>query len=91
MPLHYIKLLAYINHIELRQDTSNCLLASISFHNCAESAVELSEDGSWDESCSELVEGLLCISLNEENAFSHINQTTCLGTMVDNKLTIVVL
>ena len=70
MVRNWIKLLASVDDMVLRQDTSNCLIASIGFHNCVKDSIELGEDGGLEESCSELVEVLLLgMSPNEENIF----------------------
>ena len=42
----YIDLFAYVDDMVLRKDTSNCLIATIGFHNCLEGSIELDEDGS---------------------------------------------
>ena len=44
--LNWMKLLASVDDVVLRQDTSNCLIASISFHDCLNSSIKLGEDGS---------------------------------------------
>ena len=41
-----MKLFAFIGDLVLRQDTSNCFIASFSFHDSLESGIELGEDGS---------------------------------------------
>ena len=46
MVLHWMKLLASVDNMVLRQDTSNCLIASISLYNCVEDSVKLGNDGS---------------------------------------------
>ena len=49
--LHWMKLLAFVDDMVLRQDTSNSLIAGISFHDCLKGSIKLGEDGSWEESC----------------------------------------
>ena len=44
MVLKWMKLLAFVDDLVLRQDTSNCLIASISFHNCLKRSIKLGED-----------------------------------------------
>ena len=46
MVLNWMKLLASIDDMVLRQDTSNCLIASFGFHNYLKGSIELGEDGS---------------------------------------------
>ena len=42
----WMKLFASVDDVVLRQDTSNCLIAGISFHNCLKGSIKLGEDGS---------------------------------------------
>ena len=49
MVLDWMKLLASVDDMILRQDTSSRLLASIGFHNCLMCFIKLSENGSWEE------------------------------------------
>ena len=44
--LTWMKLLASVDNVVLRQDTNNSLIASISFYNYLEGSIELSKDGS---------------------------------------------
>ena len=44
--VNWMKLLASADYVLLKQDTSNCLLARINFHNCLKCSIELGEDGS---------------------------------------------
>ena len=46
MVLNWMKLLASVDDVVLRQDTSNSLIASISFHDCLKGSIELGEEGS---------------------------------------------
>ena len=51
----------------------------------------MDEDGSWEESSSEFVEGLLVhMSPKERNNFCQVDKSTCLSTVVDSKSTVVV-
>ena len=45
MVRNWMKLLASVDDMVLRQDTSDCLIASISFHNCLKGSIKLGEDG----------------------------------------------
>ena len=91
MVLNWMKLFASVDDVVLRQDTSNCLIARISFHDCLESSIKLSEDGSREESCLELVEGLLlCMSTSEGNIFCQVDKGVCLSTVVNDKLTVII-
>ena len=45
MVLNWMKLFASLDDVILRQDTINCLIASISFHDCLQGSIELREDG----------------------------------------------
>ena len=42
---NWMKVLASVDDVVLRHDTSNCLIAGISFHDCVEGSIELGEDG----------------------------------------------
>ena len=44
--LNWMYLLASVDNVVLRQDTSNCLIGGINFHDCLKVSVELVEDGS---------------------------------------------
>ena len=44
--LKRMKLLTSVDDMVLRQDTSNCLIASISFHDCLKGSIKLGKDGS---------------------------------------------
>ena len=44
--VNWMKLLASVDDMVLRQNTSNCLIARISSHDCLEGTDELGEDGS---------------------------------------------
>ena len=46
MILKWIKLLASGDDMVLREDTSNCLIASIGFYDCRKGSIKLDEDGS---------------------------------------------
>ena len=46
MVLNWMKLLASVDDIVLRQDTSYCLIANISFYDCIKGSMQLGEDGS---------------------------------------------
>ena len=84
-------LLASVDNVVLRQDTINCLIASISFHNCLKSFVKLGEDASREEWYLELVKGLLlCVSPSEGNIFCQVNQMACLSIIIANELTVIV-
>ena len=68
MVLHWMMLFASVDNVVLRQDTSNCLIARVGFYDCLEESIELCEERSGEESCSEFVEGLLlCMSPSEGN------------------------
>ena len=72
--LNWMKLLASVHDMVLRQDASNCLIASLSFHDCFEGSIELGEDGSGEESCSEfVVRLLLCMFTGEGNIFCQMD------------------
>ena len=43
---NWMKLLAYVDNVVLRQDTSNCLIASISFHDWSKGSIKLDVDRS---------------------------------------------
>ena len=44
--LNWMKLLASVDDVVLRQDTSNCLIASIRFYDCLKGSIKLGKDGS---------------------------------------------
>ena len=89
--LNWMKLVASIDDMVLRQDTSDCLIASISFHDCHKGSIELGEDGSGDECCSEFVEGLLlCMSPSEGNIFCQVDKGACFRTVIDDESTVIV-
>ena len=46
-----IELLASVDDLVLRQDTSNYFIAGISFHDYCKSSIELGEDGTREEFC----------------------------------------
>ena len=86
-----VKLFHSVDLVVLRQDACYCLVAGIGFHDCLEFSVELSEDGSGEESCSKFVKGLLLlISPSEGNIFGQVDQRACLSTVVGNESTLVV-
>ena len=66
MVLNWIKLVASVGDVVLRQDTSDCLIVSVGFHDCLEGSVELCEDGSREKSCLEFVMGLLLYMSSSE-------------------------
>ena len=49
MALKWMELLPYVYDVVLRQDTRNCLLASLSFDNCLQGFMQLSEEYQVDE------------------------------------------
>ena len=88
---NWIKLLASIDDVVLRQDTSNCMITKIRFHYCLMDSVELGKDGSCKKSCSEFYEGLLLsMSPSEMNIFYLLEQWLCLSTVVDNESSVIV-
>ena len=44
--LDWMKLFASVGNVVLGWDASNCLIASIGFHNCSKDSIELGDDGS---------------------------------------------
>ena len=68
MVLNWIKMLASIDDVILRQDPSNCLIASSWLNDCVEHSIKVGDDGSREELWSQVVAGLLlCMSLCEWN------------------------
>ena len=45
MVLNWMELLASVDDMVLRQDTSNCLIAGIRSHDYLKGSIELSKDG----------------------------------------------
>ena len=43
---NWTKLYVFVDDVILRQDTSNCFIASIDFHDCLDGSIELVKDGS---------------------------------------------
>ena len=75
----------------LRLDPSDCLIASISFHDCFNVSVESGEDRSWEKLCLKFVEGLqLCMSPSEGHIFCQLDEGTCFSTVVNNKLIVII-
>ena len=65
-----MKLFASADDMVLRQDTSNCLIASVSFHDCLKGSIEMCENGSGEESFLEFGKVLvLCMSPSEGDIF----------------------
>ena len=86
-----MELLASVDAMVLRLDTSNCLIDSIGFHDCFKGSIELGEDESTEKSCSEFVKGLLlCISTSEENIVCQVEKGSCFGTVVNDKSTTII-
>ena len=74
MVVNWIKLFTSVDNVVLRQDTSNCLIASISFHKCLEGSIELGKDVILEQSCSKFIKGLLlCMSRSKGNIFCQVN------------------
>ena len=46
MVRNWMQVLVYVEDVVLREDTSNCLIACISFHDCLKGSIKLGEDGS---------------------------------------------
>ena len=46
MVLNWMELLAFVDDMVLRQNTSNCLIAGISFHDCLKGSIKLGENRS---------------------------------------------
>ena len=91
MVRQWMKLLASVDDMVLRQYTSNSLVASITIHKCLEGSIEFGEDGSWEKSCLDFVKGLLlCIFLREWNIFYQVDKGACLGTAVNDKSSVII-
>ena len=91
MVLNWMNLLASVDNVVLRQDTRNCLITSISFHDCLQGSVELLEDGSGEESYLKFVEDLLLyMSLGKADIFCQVDLGAFLSTIIDKESTVVV-
>ena len=89
--LNWMKLLRFVDELVLRQDTSNCLIANIGFHNCLQGSIELSEDGRGVESCLDFIAGLLlCMSTSEGDNLCQVDDGLCISTIVHDKSTVII-
>ena len=91
MVLNWMKVFPFIDDMVLRQDTSNCLCASISLQSCFKSLIKFANDWWLVDSCLKFVKGLLVyISACEENIFFQFDKRVWLSTVVNDKLTVIV-
>ena len=86
-----MKLFASVDIMVLRQDSSNCSIASVRFHDCLQGSIEVCKDWRGEESFPEFVKGLLmCMSLNERIIFCQVDKKVCFSTVIDDKSMVIV-